>query len=98
LAIEGSFTASSGRMMGSAKERRYEYEVVQLETEFHGTIGESEKDTINQSHLLEADRVFFTITGGHLGDEMAYRWIAGPFPTKRRMEDAIEDMMLYGSP
>ena len=99
MAIEESFIAKSAKMVGTPAERRYEYEVIKIDKETGESIGESEKDTIERTDLQEADRIFFRVTGGHLkGDEVAYRWVAGPFPTIRGLEEAIEDMMIYDSP
>jgi hypothetical protein len=98
MAVKGTFIASSGRMVGTVKERKYEYEVIQVDREDGKTISESEKDKIDRPDIQEGDRIFFKITGGHLGDEVIYRWVAGPYPTIGSMEEAIEDMMLYGSP
>lgn len=96
--MEGTFTASSGKMKGSYSERKYDYEILQVDREDGTTISESEKDEISLDDVRESDRIFFTITGGHLGDEKVYRWIGGPYETTGGMEAAIEDMMLYGSP
>lgn len=99
MAIKGSFIASSGKMVGSASERKYEFEVMQIDTEFHGTIGEDERDKMERTDLYEADRVMFNVKGGHLEKgETAYRWVGGPFPSQKALEEAIEDMMIYGSP
>ena len=98
MSVKGSFIASSGRMVGSPRERKYEYEVIQVDRENGTTVGEGEKDTIDRNDLREADRIFFSITGGHLGGNVNYRWVAGPFPTVGGLEEAIEDMMIYGSP
>jgi hypothetical protein len=93
--MEGKFAVSSGRMTGSYKERTYEYEVIQVDKETGETITGKE---IDSRHLEEADRIFFTVNGGHIEEDKLYRWIAGPFPDKHSMEAAIEDMMLFGSP
>lgn len=85
-------------MRGSYKQRKYEYEVLQIDREDGTTVSESEKDEIGVSDIREADRIFFTVTGGHLGDEKVYRWIGGPYENIGGMEEAIEDMMLYDSP
>lgn len=96
--MDGEFTVSSGRMMGSYKDRKYKYEVLQVDLENGKVIGEKDKEKIKPSHLREADRIFFKIKGGHLKDDEQYRWIAGPYESQADMEAAITDMMLYGSP
>lgn len=85
-------------MRGKYRERTYTYEILQVNRQNGEVKGEDQKEAISRDDLRDADQVFFTVQGGHLGDEMAYRWVAGPFENQRDLEDAITDMMLYGSP
>jgi|ERR1700728_5426919 len=96
--MDGEFVVSSGRMTGSYKERKYEYEVLQVDRVDGTTVSEKNRNKIDTEDLRDSDRIFFKIKGGHLGDDEQYRWIAGPYESKADMEAAITDMMLYGSP
>jgi hypothetical protein len=93
--MDGSFVPSSGRMTGSYRERKYTYQVEQIELVNGDTVKGRKADTDDLRHSHD---IFFKVSGGHLKDEEAYRHIYGPFESQADMEAAIEDMMLYGSP
>jgi hypothetical protein len=97
--MKGKFTLSSSRVEGTQEERSYEYEALQVDRFDDTTIGESDKDEITESDLQQADRIFYRLKGGKMDDdETAYKWVAGPFPSKAGLVEAIEDIEVYGSP
>jgi len=96
--MDGEFVVSSGRMRGSYKERKYTYEVLQVELVNGTTIGEKDRKKIDVEDLRNSHMILFKIKGGHLKDEDQYRYVYGPYESQADMEAAITDMMLYGSP
>lgn len=92
--MEGRFTASSGRMTGSYRERTFTYEVEQINRQNGETV---EKDQVQLDDLRDADQVFYKVKGGP-DDEEKWRWVAGPYPSQRELEEALEYEILYGSP
>jgi hypothetical protein len=96
--VEGRFTVSSGRMVGSYKERTFEYEVVQwIKRDEYTPHSQRVRKRISPEQLDEAETITVKITKPDGEEE--YRYLYGPFFGRQaEVEQHLTDIMLYKSP
>jgi len=96
--IKGRFTITSGRMVGSYKDRTFEYEVIQwIKQDEYTPHDQKLRKYITPEKLDEAEAIYVKITMPDGSTEYRYLW--GPFfGGEKEIEQHLTDIMLYGSP